>query len=733
MRTQSKARRASGAVAVGSISDRRLRLDHGHRLDRRHRRDLRRRLVLLAVGAVLVLCVGLASAGAAGGTFSFATAAGSPVATGASPVAIATGDLNGDGKTDLVSADYAANAVSVLVGNGDGTFKSKVDYPAGDGPKAVAIADLNGDGKPDLVVADSADDTVSVLLGNGDGTFKPAVAYPTGAGPDAVAVGDLNGDKKLDLVVANSTDDTVSVLLGNGDGTFKGKVDYQTGTDPAAVVLADLNGDKKLDVVTANTAANTVSVLLGNGDGTLGGKVDYATGASPVALAVADLNADSKPDVVVANNVAGTLSVLLGNGDGTFKAKVDYGSGPSPSGVAIGDINADGSPDLVAVNSGANSASILFGKGDGTFPTKQDLNAGTSPQALALGDLNGDAKPDLVVADGGNAGISALLNTSVSTVTATTVPAFPAQLFGTKSAPQSLTVTNNGSAGLAIKSVTASTSYTSSGCSGKTIAAGASCAITVTFAPKAYGTVTGTLTITTNAPGSPTTVALSGTGLPPSARVISLPVSTNAGAYATLNGSVISQGPGTFFFQYGDSTAYGSTTPTLPLASSANTQLLASTVPLDPGYTYHYRIVASNLVGPVDGGDQVFSTPPDPPTITAATGEERLRTVLQEGLRLSLSQTSPAAVKVTASIDAKTAHAAHLISRKRTSVAPVAVGKATVEVSAGVSRVITLKLRPRDASRLAKLARVTFSFAAHAVSAADKAGQPTELSLSLAR
>jgi hypothetical protein len=140
-----------------------------------------------------------------------------------------------DGKPDLVTANINASTVSVLQGNGDGTFQTKLDYGTGDAPYSVAIGDVSGDGKPDLVTA-NLNAGVSVLLGNGDGTFQTKVDYATGGSPQSVAIGDVSGDGKPDLVTANSIGTTVSVLLGNGDGTFQTKVDHATGGSQSVAI-----------------------------------------------------------------------------------------------------------------------------------------------------------------------------------------------------------------------------------------------------------------------------------------------------------------------------------------------------------------------------------------------------------------------------------------------------------------------------------------------------------------
>ena len=198
---------------------------------------------------------------------SFAANAAPTFATGSNPISVVSADVNGDGIADLVVANSASGTVSVLLGNGNGTFQAQQTFAVGNFPFCVAASDVNGDGKPDLVVANYQSNTVSVLLGNGNGTFQAQQTFATGNGPNSVALGDVNGDGKPDLVVANSAGDTVSVLLGNGNGTFQSQQTFATGADTYSVALGDVNGDGNLDIVAANKFSNTVSVLLGLGDG----------------------------------------------------------------------------------------------------------------------------------------------------------------------------------------------------------------------------------------------------------------------------------------------------------------------------------------------------------------------------------------------------------------------------------------------------------------------------------
>jgi hypothetical protein len=384
-------------------------------------------------------------------------------ATGAAPYDVAIADLNGDGKPDLAVVNSASDSASILLNQGGGEFAAHVDYATSYSPEQVAIADFNRDGKPDLAVASAGSNAVSILLGNGNGTFQPQQEYPTANFDVSIAVGDFTGDGNLDLVTANAS--SASILLGTGTGAFQPHVDYAVGLAPNWAAIADFNGDGKPDLAFADfgygyASDAEVSILLGNGDGTFQPAVSYASGAGPYAVATGDFNQDGKQDLAVANFEANTVSILLGNGDGTFQPHVDYAVGISPFAIVVADFNGDGIPDLAVSNEicfyatscPPGTVSILLGNGDGTFQPDVEYLAALIPQGLATADLSGDGGADVAVANYFSNSVSVLLNLPVISVFPNTL-AFAKEAVGKKSAPKTITIGNPSGTPIGISSI----------------------------------------------------------------------------------------------------------------------------------------------------------------------------------------------------------------------------------------------------------------------------------------
>ena len=442
---------------------------------------------------------------------------------------IAAASLTGNGKLDLITSNpgvFSQTAgtigqISVLQGNGDGTFQSLTSFPGGGGN--MAIADFNGDGRLDVAIPGPQNDnflgtSVAVLLGNGDGTFQSGNDYGTSTGPITVADGDFNGDGKTDLVVVNYGSAKISVLLGNGDGTFQAHVDYAVGVEPTSAAVGDFNADGKPDIAVTNQYDGTVSVLLGNGNGTFQNAVTYPVGAGPSGVAVADVNGDGKLDLVLAND---GVSVLLGNGDGTFQPHVDT---PPVGGEAIvvSDLNGDGIPDVATANQVINTLSVLIGHGDGTFSSPWTFwtKSNSIPNSITTADFNGDGGMDIAAA--GQEGIvTVLLNEPAMAISYPRLD-FGSQGVGTASTALPITITNVGGTRLDISGVFAAPNFTESDDCVGTIAIGAHCTVSVKFAPTRTGSIAGKLTVRDNnsgVAGSVQTVSLSGTGTTPDFKI----------------------------------------------------------------------------------------------------------------------------------------------------------------------------------------------------------------------
>lgn len=339
--------------------------------------------------------------------------------TGLSPQFVAVGDFNGDGIPDLAVTNLRSNNVTILLGNGDGTFTAApVAPPTGNGPVAIVAADFNSDGCLDLAVVNGAGGGLTILLGHGDGTFTPAPVNPTmGTVAAGLAVADFNGDGIPDLAVTDPFSNTVTIFLGNGDGTFsKTPVSPPAGDSPYAVVAGDFNGDGKADLAVTSLSGDAVTILPGNGDGTFAASRAIPQPAGPgYAIVAGDFNGDGNLDLAT-GNTNGTLSILLGNGDGTFTSMAPLTvAGTKVVSVAVSDLNGDGIPDLVASSYGGG-VSVFLGRGDGTFNSAASVETGSADTGLLVADLDGDGEPDVVVANNGNGTLSVLLTEVMETV-----------------------------------------------------------------------------------------------------------------------------------------------------------------------------------------------------------------------------------------------------------------------------------------------------------------------------
>jgi hypothetical protein len=360
--------------------------------------------------------------------------------TGAGSFFLTTGDINSDGKPDLIVVNNSGVAVllnTMAPGAFTGSFNAQHTFATGSSPWAAAAADVNGDGKADLIVTNYNDNTVSVLLNiTASGATVPSFAaqqiFPVGSGPRSVAAADVNGDGKPDLIVTNSIGGSVSILLNtNVPGAnllrFAPAVTFASGQIPNAVSVADVNGDGKPDLVVANQGTNTVSVLLNTtatGDASVPSFAaqQQFTDANLNAVTAADVNGDGKPDLIMANSGNNTVSVLPnttppGAVSTSFATMQNFGTGNGTDSVTTADVNGDGKRDIIVANSSDGTVSVLLntaapGVSIPTFATQQTFSAGIEPNNVTAADLNGDGRPDIVVTDDLQHTVVVLLNTT---------------------------------------------------------------------------------------------------------------------------------------------------------------------------------------------------------------------------------------------------------------------------------------------------------------------------------
>ena len=341
------------------------------------------------------------------------------------PVAVVAQDFNNDSQKDLAVVNQQDNSVSILLNQGNGNFSQPNAAIAlgtnETGPAAIAsgvfrLTDTTHLTQPaDLVIANSTSNTVTVLLGNGDGTFSEAPGSPFAVGlqPRAVVIADFNGDGNLDFAVANSGDSTISAFQGNGDGTFtpfpKSPFALPVSMQgPLAMVTGNFQNVSTSgpDLAVVNELTNNVAILESPGttfDGTftVATGSPFATGNGPIAIAAGDLNSDGVPDLAVVNSTDSTVSVFLNNGDATFSiasgSPLTTSSGANPSGVAIADFTNDGIGDIAVTNQGLSTLGVYVGLGLGTYAPQLELSTPSGPQAITAADFDGNGLPDAAI------------------------------------------------------------------------------------------------------------------------------------------------------------------------------------------------------------------------------------------------------------------------------------------------------------------------------------------------
>jgi hypothetical protein len=320
--------------------------------------------------------------------------------TGLAPYEAALADMDGDADLDVVTVDLQdqeVGTVSVSLNDGDGGFAAPVSYPVGAGSAWLAVGDLNQDGRPDVVVSNSqAEDTnaVTVYMNGGDGTLvsphtltAPPATYPLG-----IAIGDWNGDGQADVAVALMMAGQVKFFWGNGTGNFPTSTSVNTGLVPYDLAAAQFDGDANLDLVV--TDVDGARVLYGTGSGfTVGPYLDNFGQGGCDHVVTGDFDNDGHPDFATTGQA---LTLFLSDGTGHGWIRRFSPVGENAVGIAAGDFDGDGNLDAAAAVYLGNVASVYYGDGAGNFPVRQDWGVGLAPNDLAIGDLNGDSMPDIV-------------------------------------------------------------------------------------------------------------------------------------------------------------------------------------------------------------------------------------------------------------------------------------------------------------------------------------------------
>ncbi|GAB3712385.1 hypothetical protein GCM10027592_50790 [Spirosoma flavus] len=343
---------------------------------------------------------------------------------GSAPPMVATPDLTGDGKFDLVTPNGNGVNLGVLLNNGYGSFLS---YNTVNSVNGIAVGDLNGDRRPDIAITSLYN--VRLLLANANNTYAPAIELPLSANLSDIGIMDVNGDGNNDLLVVKNNGTTTNgellTMLGAGNGTFANPTSVAVGRDPARLFIADVNRDTRLDVLVLNSSNASTSVFLGTGSG-LGTPATQGSGSGTVDMLVTDLNRDGAVELVTLSQSNGAIYEYYGNGDGTFGGSVTRTVGASPGRIAAGDLNNDGRTDMVVTLPNSGEIRILQNNGNvGNSPSGAAIMVGTNqfvggtPYGVEIVDLNGDGRLDIAVTQAANNAVKILYNTGTMSFTNT--------------------------------------------------------------------------------------------------------------------------------------------------------------------------------------------------------------------------------------------------------------------------------------------------------------------------
>jgi VCBS repeat protein/flagellar hook capping protein FlgD len=353
----------------------------------------------------------IALAGRGDGSFQFPALY---FATGMGANGIAVGDVNGDHRPDVVTADQGdvgGGTMSVLVSGAPRPCR-RDDLASGISASGLVSADFNADGAPDLAATNEVGKLL-VFMNDGLGGFGAGQPYPLGNLSQNLSAGDLDGDSRADLVASNFTESTLTLYYNGGDGTFSGGKDLSMGPHPRWVEVADVDGDGRPDLVTAdyNDAIynGSVTVRRNLGDRQFGPPVSYGVGVGPYMVRAANLNHDDMLDLVVDNYDGQSVSILINHGDGTFAPEARYAGGWNLS-SAVADFDHDGDNDVAVTNFKENTVTVFQNDGNGVLTRSADIAVGRQPRSIQAAIVKGDGDYDLAVALAGTSQVMMLEN-----------------------------------------------------------------------------------------------------------------------------------------------------------------------------------------------------------------------------------------------------------------------------------------------------------------------------------
>ena len=355
------------------------------------------------------------------------------IPTGSGPQFICNADLDGDGKSDIIVANGDSNTVTIYHNNstpGSVSFSEVASFTMGTNgyPIGVAAGDLDGDGKPDLVISNYYTQTLTIYRNassSGSIVMDSALSLPSGSYVLGATIADLNGDGKPEVIAAAQNSNLIAVYTNSstvGHISFSNETPVlaPSGGSPFRVIVADFDGDGKPDLAAANSYAGTVSVYLNKsatgGTISFATDVDFLTGDFPEGIAAGDLDGDGKPDLVVANNTDNTISLLRNTstpGNLSFAPQLTVNSGYAAYDIAIGDFDGDGKPDIAVDDQYNNSISIhrnISTPGTIAVSANVDYTTGNIPYSITTADFDGDGKPDIATCNDGDNTFTVLRN-----------------------------------------------------------------------------------------------------------------------------------------------------------------------------------------------------------------------------------------------------------------------------------------------------------------------------------